>query len=311
MPELPFLDQLAAGETGLTTILALSFVAAAATVLAAGSWVGAQLRRHPDVLQAYEERKESEGLPVAAWHLLQELGAKAAASERLDGMRRKVAKHLVQAGRPPELSATAYLGQGFAVGVLSGLGLAVMTLLFFGSPNVIIAIGAVLAVGLVVWPKRLEAEAADRVRQVSRRLPFAIDLAVLVLEAGGTLGEALNILAEGGEGDPIAEEIRLVLEGQKAGRTQARALQDFAERMELEDLDMLVLAINRGEEMGAAMKDTLRTQSEVIRERRFERAEKIAAEAPVKMMLPNMIIMMATLLVVMGPMLIKIARGDF
>ena len=60
MPELPFLDQLAAGETGLAAILALSFVAAAATVLAAGSWVGAQLRRHPDVLHRIGQRQIEE-----------------------------------------------------------------------------------------------------------------------------------------------------------------------------------------------------------------------------------------------------------
>ena len=120
--------------------------------------------------------------------------------------------------------------------------------------------------------------------------------------------DALLIASKGREGDALAEELKLGLTGMDSGQTQQRALEDMAARMQLEDLSTFVLALNRGEKMGTPMKTTLETQADLIRFKRYERAEKIATEAPVKMMLPNMLIMMATLLVVLGPLLINMLK---
>ena len=56
------------------------------------------------------------------------------------------------------------------------------------------------------------------------------------------------------------------------------------------------------------MAKTLETQAEVFRFRRLQRAERLAVEAPVKMMFPNMLVMLAVLLLVLGPVLVKLGQ---
>jgi pilus assembly protein TadC len=92
-----------------------------------------------------------------------------------------------------------------------------------------------------------------------------------------------------------------------SGASQSAALKSMSDRIGLEPLDSIVMAINRGAETGAPMAQTLTTQAELFRERRLQEIEKLAVEAPAKMTFPNMMVMMSVLLLILGPLIKKMA----
>lgn len=284
-----------------------SFLAAFLVVLMIGHVARRVLASAPEVLEAAALERANGGLLRAGWILLSGLCEHwVRQGDRFPKLRARARLQLVQSGAPKERTPEIWLGRNLAQGILITVVFCIVRLVMAGTPGLVIGLALGAGWALVWQPHQLKVVAEDRVREVSRKLPFMVDLSALVLEAGGTLRDALVIASQGRDEDALTEELRMVLAGMDAGQSQAKALEDFAERMKLEDLTTLVLALNRGEEMGTPMSKTLATQAELMRFRRYERAEKLAQEAPVKMMLPNMLIMFATLLVVLGPALLKI-----
>jgi pilus assembly protein TadC len=94
-----------------------------------------------------------------------------------------------------------------------------------------------------------------------------------------------------------------------SGATQSAALRNLSQRVGLSALDSIVMAIIRGMEMGAPMARTLATQAELFRERRLQELEKKAVEAPTKMTFPNMLVMLSVLILILGPVLVKIGSS--
>lgn len=293
---------------GLLSAL-LVFAAAALAVWALTRQVAARLELHPDLVREVEAETPP-GL-LRAWKLAVRIAARELPQSRLDGLRQRIAVDLARTAGPPHVTPETFLAQALLEGLGLAVTLAVLLLALTGRPFLILSLGIGLLHALGIRPQRLRALALQRVNRVQRRLPYSIDLAVLVLRAGGTLREALSLIAERGD-DPLAEELAVALQEIRSGTAQSKALNNLADRIRLEDLSTLILAINRGEEVGAPLAQTLETQSEIFRFRRMQRAERLAVEAPVKMMFPNMIIMIAVLLVVLGPIFVKLVQdGPF
>lgn len=287
----------------------LSFVAGGAALLAVGKGLRLTLERHPDLVAEHREGRGKVPWPLRSWHLAIRLAARELPGTRLEKLRRRVADDLLRSAAPAEVTAEVFLGQAILEGVGLGVIVAVLFFALAGRPYLLLALAVAAVYSLGIRPQMLRARAQQRVGEINRRLAYAIDLAVLVLGAGGTLREALAMIAEAADRDPLAQEIATALAQIRAGTPQAKALLDMANRVQLEDLSTLVIAINRGEETGAPMARALATQAEIFRFRRMQRAERVAVEAPVKMMFPNLIIMLAVLLIVLGPVFIDLIVG--
>jgi tight adherence protein C len=89
------------------------------------------------------------------------------------------------------------------------------------------------------------------------------------------------------------------------GKTRRAALLEMADRVKSEDLAPVIHGINTGEELGTPIGSVLRVQADGIRLKRTQRAEKLAAEASSKILFPTLLIMVAVLLMLMGPVIIK------
>ena len=73
----------------------------------------------------------------------------------------------------------------------------------------------------------------------------------------------------------------------------------------------LCTALIQAEDLGVSIGSILRIQADQMRQDRFERAEKLAHEAPTKMLFPLLLfIFPATIIVLLGPLLANIL-GDF
>lgn len=149
---------------------------------------------------------------------------------------------------------------------------------------------------------------ADRVRAreraVLRQLPFLLDVITLAVQAGMNLSSALAQAADKTPAGPLRDEVGRLLRDLRAGRARAEALRAMGDRVALPALTSLVSALIVAEQQGSALAPLLRAQAEQRRNERFLRAEKLAMEAPVKMLLPLLVfIFPCTFAVLLFPIL--------
>lgn len=153
--------------------------------------------------------------------------------------------------------------------------------------------------------------AQERFKLVNRRLPYAIDLLALAMGAGLDFpGAVRQVVEKGGSADdPLVEEFTLILQSLQLGRTRKMALEDFAARVPTDVVAEFVSAVVQAELRGNPVAQVLRIQAEVSRQRRSVRAEESAAKAGVAMVGPLLLVFVAILLLIVGPMALNISKS--
>ena len=125
-----------------------------------------------------------------------------------------------------------------------------------------------------------------RRRDTLKTLPFYLDIITLCVEAGLNLTGALTQAVAKGPAGPLHDELGRVLRDVRAGKPRLDALRSFADRMNEPSITNFVSAMIQAEHMGMNLGPIMRAQSEQRRAERFARAEKLAMEAPVKLLFP-------------------------
>lgn len=125
-----------------------------------------------------------------------------------------------------------------------------------------------------------------RRRQVIRDLPTFLDFITLAVEAGLNITGAIEQAVLKGPQGALGQEFTRMLRDLRAGLPRAEALRRMADRMDISQISNFTSALIQADRVGASLSATLRSQAGQRREERFLRAEKLALEAPVKMMLP-------------------------
>ncbi len=141
-------------------------------------------------------------------------------------------------------------------------------------------------------------------------LPDLIDLLVICTESGLGMDAAINRVSQeiARSSKTLAEEFYLAALEIRAGAGRPAALKNLALRVDLEDLHGLVSMLVQADRFGTSLAESLRIQSEVMRTKRMQRAEEIAAKVPVKMLIPLVFFIFPSLLTVLiGPAVIQIA----
>lgn len=202
--------------------------------------------------------------------------------------------------KPEEFLATKYLEA-----IVSGFTLfGILWLAGWYKSAVVLGISVMVTYALLM-PKTIRDRAKRRLTRIRNRLPFAVDLIALTMEAGGGFQECLaTAVAENGKDHPLTEEFAEVLRQISLGRPRNETLQALDDRLGDDDVAEMVFAINKGEELGTPLSAILREQAEQMRLKRSQRGEKAAAEAQVNIVFPGMVVMIACLLVVIAPILL-------
>lgn len=169
---------------------------------------------------------------------------------------------------------------------------------------------AALMVLLTAWllRRRLAARARGRLKHIKRRMPFLLDLLTLLIEAGSTFLAALSQAVDEFEGHPVAEEFGRVLADVNMGKTRMEAFRAMRDRLADDEITSIIGSIVQGEKLGTPLAGVFRAQADVLRVKRTQRAETIAGEAGVNMLLPAVLIMVATVLVIIGPFVLVYLR---
>ena len=155
---------------------------------------------------------------------------------------------------------------------------------------------------------RLAVRAAQRLRQIKRRMPYLLDLLTLLMEAGATFLSALNQSVDEFRGHPVAEEFGRVLADMNMGKTRMEAFQSMRDRLADDEITSIIGTIIQGEHLGTPLARIFRSQSDVLRVKRSQRAETIAGEAGVNMLLPGVLVMASTVLIILGPFLLNFMK---
>ncbi len=152
----------------------------------------------------------------------------------------------------------------------------------------------------------------DRQKQVNRGLPYAIDLMSLAMSAGSDFPGAVRQVVEKSSDpdDALVAEFAIVLQELGLGMTRKQALQNLERRTPTDAVTEFVGAVVQAEERGNPVSAVLQIQASVSRIRRTVRAEENAAKAGVAMVGPLMLVFLCSILIVMGPMILRIMR-DF
>lgn len=169
-------------------------------------------------------------------------------------------------------------------------------------------VASLLGASGLYWPRHW-LHRSGRVRQhlMLREFPFLLDMTTLCVEAGLNLHGALLQAAQHGPEGPLRAELRHALADMRTGMPRAQALNELAERTDLPAVRSLVTALAQADQLGMSLGPLLRAQSEQRRAERFLRAEKLALEAPVKMLFPMVFcIFPCTFLIIGFPVAVKL-----
>lgn len=146
-----------------------------------------------------------------------------------------------------------------------------------------------------------------RDRAIARQLPAALDLFALALNAGLDFSASLELVASSlvEPDDPLESELRLVQRELAMGRSRATALRALAERSDVPALRELARVSIQAERKGTPLAEVLETQARVARNRRSVLAEEAATRASVLLLGPLMLIVVALLVVLIAPLVIR------
>lgn len=179
--------------------------------------------------------------------------------------------------------------------------------LLLGSPGVVLLAGAV-ACGIWAPSHWLRRRVARRRAALVRELPDLLDLLGICVEAGMALDPALALAAER-LGGTVGDEISRVLDDLRFGMPRAAAYRALVARVGAPELANAVGALLQAEELGAPLSNALEGQAEALRAARRQAARDRAARAAPKIQLVVALLMVpAVLLLVMGVLIIELAR---
>lgn len=149
-----------------------------------------------------------------------------------------------------------------------------------------------------------------REREIVRMLPTYLDFITMAVEAGLSLAGALVKATASGPDGLLKHELERVNREIRAGAGRTEALEGMAQRLDLRELTQVVSALAQAEKTGSSIGDTLRIQADQQRVDRFQRAEKKAMEAPVKLIFPLVAFIFPTTFIVLGfPIVMRLIHG--
>ena len=159
----------------------------------------------------------------------------------------------------------------------------------------------------VLW---LRDRIAQRKSLLQKSMPFYLDIITLCVEAGLNLQGALLAGVEKGPPGALRDEFQRVLRDIRAGNGRADALRAMGERINEPSVVNFVSAVIQAERVGMNLGPVLRAQADQRRAERFLRAEKLAMEAPVKLLFPLIVfIFPCTFIVLFFPLVMKLMHS--
>ena len=228
-------------------------------------------------------------------------------SLQLPSAKKYLNEKLIAAGSPNFYTPEEYL----ALSMLSGFGLGMVLMvgrfIIAGDFSLFVMIvGFIIGFALSIY--QISDKAASRLHKITKQLPYAIDLIALAMGSGATFTEAVKTITRANdenEDDPLKVELRALLAEIDLGTTRREALMNMTQRIPLESIRGLVASVSQAEELGTPLEKVLHDQATLMRMQRSVRAENKAAIASVRILVPCLLLVVAVILAIFGPAIIR------
>ena len=147
----------------------------------------------------------------------------------------------------------------------------------------------------------------QRINAIERSLPFFLDMVGLGLGSGQNLQASLQLACDHVSDGALKAEWLQTLGDIRTGITRSEALRQLSVRIESIPLRQLISAMIQGESLGQGMAHIIEVYGAQQRARRLMNAEKLALQAPVKMLFPlALFIFPCTFLVLGFPVVVQL-----
>lgn len=192
--------------------------------------------------------------------------------------------------------------QFIAAKCVAAVGFGIVFVVLLSHLSASVAVFALLGtVGGWFYPELWLKEAGTRRQDaIIRQLPFYLDIVTLSVEAGSNLTGGITQAVQKSADSPLRSEFSRVLRDIRAGKRRADALRGLVERTGSQAVQNLVSTLIQAEKTGSSLGPLLRAQAEQLRSERFQRAEKLAMEAPVKLLGPLVMFIFPCTFLVLG-----------
>jgi tight adherence protein C len=148
--------------------------------------------------------------------------------------------------------------------------------------------------------------AARRQVRLEQGLPDALDLLVFCAEAGLSLDQSVEQVAQDlrSSSPDVAGEFAAAAAEMRVLPDRSKALENLAQRAGLASLRSIVATLNQSIRFGTPLSDSLRVLAAEMRTERLARYEERAARLPVLLALPLMGFILPSMMIVVGTPLI-------
>ena len=237
-------------------------------------------------------------------------------SDSNEGNMKVLRRRLVQAGiYDPRGVAFFFIGR---TALAIGLAAAVFILLPLVRPTggsffwlLVVAGGLAGYVGPSMY---IDRRISARTLEHRSGFPDFMDLLVVCADSGLSMEASLERVGrELGQGYPsLSANIHLTNLEIRAGRNLKDALEQFADRLALEEARAFATLINQSIDLGSSITDAMRVYSDDMRHKRLSRAEEKAYALPAKLAVPMMLCIFPVLFVViLLPVIVRLHMGHY
>jgi tight adherence protein B len=146
-----------------------------------------------------------------------------------------------------------------------------------GTALLLLVLAAIVGIFLPLMV--LSYRAQNRRKKIEEQFPVSLDIFVRALRAGHPVASAIDLLTREME-DPIGSEYGLVADEVAFGADLTEAIEDMADRWDLEDIRMFVVSLSVQIETGGNLAEVLENLADVIRARAslYRKVRSLSAE---------------------------------
>lgn len=211
------------------------------------------------------------------------------------------------AGRPNNWGPAEFWG----VRALAGVLMAVLVFLLLSTSRQplrqsLLYSGLMGALGFYLPVAWLGSKIRKRQEEIIKALPDALDLLTICVEAGLGFDAAMSKVTEKWDNE-LSRAFGRAIQEIRLGKLRREALRSMADSVGVTDLSSFVAAVIQADQLGVSIAKVLRIQSEQMRIKRRQRAEELARKAPVKMMIPLILLIFPSIyIILLGPAILLV-----
>ncbi|MHC4871437.1 MAG: type II secretion system F family protein [Planctomycetota bacterium] len=214
-------------------------------------------------------------------------------------------------GRYRDADYPARMTDNQVMGLIVILGLPAMIILAISAlltlPPLFIAAPVLgFGIGYAVLNFWIMGQGQNRRSLINKTMPFVMDLIVMSMNAGASFQMALEQVVSDYNGHPVGNEFSGVLGAVNSGAPLAEAMETFRKRAEnIPVAEAFADDVIQSQKLGRPLAETLNKSSERFKKLRIQIANELAGKAKVKILIPGILILFASLMILFGPFAVK------